>query len=115
MSLYESFAQLKFDIRMKDWNVNQNLVTEKEIKKKLESLKDMSDNVEEVSLFSTDQTQDPSNAPSEDSSSDTSDTSPPQQAVSAQDDHLNPNPPQPHNTEETNPVKTNEDPSNPWW
>ena len=112
MSLHESFAQLKFDTRMKDWNVNQNLVTEKEIKKKLESLKDMSDNVEEVSLFSPDQTQDPSNAPSEDSSSD---TLPPQQAVPTQDDHLNSNPPQPPNTEETNPVKTNEDPSNPWW
>ena len=55
MLLNEALTQLKFDTRMKDWNLNQGLVTEKEIKEKLKNIEDVSENVEEVSLFSEDE------------------------------------------------------------
>ena len=84
MSLHDSFLKLKFDKRMKTWNLNQKLVTEKEIKENLENLKDMNENVEPMALFSdppeatTDQQtpQTPQNNTGDTSISDVSATSP---------------------------------------
>ena len=51
MSLNDSFLKLKFDKRMKTWNLNQELVTQKEIKESLENLQDVSENAEQMVLF----------------------------------------------------------------
>ena len=51
MSLHDSFLKLKFDKRMETWNLNQELVTEKEIKGNLENLQDVSENAEPMVLF----------------------------------------------------------------
>ena len=52
MSLHDSFLKLKFDKRMKTWNLNQELVTKEEFKENLENLKDISENAEPMVLFS---------------------------------------------------------------
>ena len=51
MSLNEAFAELKYDKRMKDWNMEQGFVTEKDIQEHLKALRDVNDNVETVTLF----------------------------------------------------------------
>lgn len=51
MSLHEAFSKLKFDRRMKDWNVNEGLVTEKEIHQHLKALEDETDNMEQMTLL----------------------------------------------------------------
>ena len=43
MSLYEAFSELKFDKRMKDWNINQGFLKEKELQDHLKTLEDLSD------------------------------------------------------------------------
>ena len=68
MSLHDSFLKLKFDKRMEAWNLNQGLVTEKEIKETLENLPDVSENANPMVLFpnpseSTDTDQEPSQTP----------------------------------------------------
>ena len=51
MSLHEAFSQLKFDKRMTNWNLNQEIVTEDEIKQNIGQLEDVSDNAESMVLF----------------------------------------------------------------
>ena len=51
MSLHDSFLKLKFDKRMKAWNLNQKSVTEKEMKENIENLQDDSENAEPMVLF----------------------------------------------------------------
>lgn len=134
MSLHDSFLKLKFDKRMKTWNLNQGLVTEKEIKENLEGLQDVNENAESMVLFpefsdpakvekqASQQSQTQQNQPlnKEEGSSTTYDTQ--SATITSQTD-----PQEAHsgdmtggeeiitNKEEDTNQKPNEDPSNPWW
>ncbi len=50
MDLNKALDSLKFDTRMKDWNVKQGLVTKEDVEKNLKGLKDMAGDCEEVTL-----------------------------------------------------------------
>ena len=63
MSFNKSFSGLKFDKRMRDWNVKQGFLTEEEYKAHLESLNDLQDecvllSIEDESSKSTDSSTD---------------------------------------------------------
>ena len=133
MSLYDSFLKLKFDKRMKTWNLNQGLVTEKEIKENLKSLQDVNENAESMVLFpefsdpakiekqASQQSQTQQNQPlNKEEDSTTYDTQ--SATITSQT-----GPQEAHsedmtggkeiiaNKEEDINQKSNEDPSNPWW
>ena len=42
MDLSKALENLKFDVRMKEWNLKTGLVKEKEVEENLKNLKDMS-------------------------------------------------------------------------
>lgn len=50
MNLAKALENLKFDTRMKDWNLKQGLVTKEDVEKNLSGLKDHSADCEEVTL-----------------------------------------------------------------
>jgi len=50
MDLNKALDNLKFDTRMKDWNIKQGLVTKEDIEKSKQALKDDAANCEEVTL-----------------------------------------------------------------
>lgn len=50
MDLNKALENLKYDTRMKDWNMKQGLVTKQDLEKNLETLKDEAANSEEVTL-----------------------------------------------------------------
>lgn len=50
MSLDKAMKMLKFDKRMTEWAVNNGQMTKEELKKHLDSLPDLKDNVELVSI-----------------------------------------------------------------
>lgn len=132
MSLHDSFLKLKFDKRMKTWNLNQGLVTEKEIKENLESLQDVNENAESMVLFpelsdsakeeqTSQQSQTQENQlldKKENTTYDTQSTvftSDSQEAHSGDmttEEEITSEKP---NKEEDIKQKSNEDPSNPWW
>lgn len=41
MDLGKALENLKFDVRMKEWNIKQGVVKEKEVEENLKNLKDM--------------------------------------------------------------------------
>ena len=50
MDLNKALDNLKFDTRMKDWNIKQGVVTKDDLEKNLKGLKDDAANSEEVTL-----------------------------------------------------------------
>jgi hypothetical protein len=50
MDLSKALENLKFDTRMKDWNVKQGIVTKDDLEKNIKNLKDDAANSEEVTL-----------------------------------------------------------------
>lgn len=50
MDLNKALDNLKFDTRMKDWNVKQGLVTKEDVEKNVKGLRDMVNDCEEVTL-----------------------------------------------------------------
>jgi hypothetical protein len=50
MDLHKALENLKFDTRMKDWNVKQGIVTREDIETNSKGLKDQSADCEEVTL-----------------------------------------------------------------
>jgi hypothetical protein len=50
MDLNKALDNLKYDTRMKDWNIKQGLVTKEDIEKNKQGLKDDGANSEEVTL-----------------------------------------------------------------
>jgi len=50
MNLAKALENLKFDTRMKDWNLKQGLVTKEDVEKNLSGLKDHAGDCEEVTL-----------------------------------------------------------------
>jgi hypothetical protein len=50
MDLSKALENLKFDTRMKDWNVKQGIVTKEDLDKNIKNLKDDVANSEEVTL-----------------------------------------------------------------
>jgi hypothetical protein len=50
MDLSKALENLKFDTRMKDWNVKQGIVTKDDLDKNIKNLKDDAANSEEVTL-----------------------------------------------------------------
>lgn len=50
MALDEALKQLKFDKRMEDWNLRQGVLTEAELKTKLDGLEDSQGNAGRVNL-----------------------------------------------------------------
>ena len=50
MDLSKALDNLKFDIRMRDWNVKQGNITREEFEKNSKSLKDNAGDCEEVTL-----------------------------------------------------------------
>ncbi len=59
MSLDKAIKNLKFDVRMKEININNNVLTEAELKKHIEQLPDLSHTTEKI-VFE-DETQEPIN------------------------------------------------------
>ena len=131
MSLYDSFLNLKFDKRMKTWNLTQGLVTEKEIKEDLENLTDVTENAEPMVLFPSPEPKNTDQSPSQEQEAPQTQQEP--SLTNEKDDTAyNTQPPvaidqdslqqqEQIATEETavnkdeDTQKTNEDPSNPWW
>ena len=54
MSLDKAMKNLKFDTRMQEYNLNNGLLTQEELKKHLESLQDASNNVELIDIDDAD-------------------------------------------------------------
>lgn len=50
MDLSKALDSLKFDTRMKDWNLKQGIVTKDDLEKNIKGLKDDAANSEEVTL-----------------------------------------------------------------
>lgn len=50
MDLTKALENLKFDTRMKDWNIKQGLITKDDYEKTIKSLKDSAGDCEEVTL-----------------------------------------------------------------
>jgi hypothetical protein len=50
MDLSKALENLKFDTRMKDWNIKQGLVTTDDLEKNKSNLKDSATDCEEVTL-----------------------------------------------------------------
>ncbi len=50
MNLAKALENLKFDTRMKDWNVKQGIVSREDLDKNLTTLKDHAGDCEEVTL-----------------------------------------------------------------
>ncbi|MGZ6479848.1 MAG: hypothetical protein ACXWQE_11125 [Bdellovibrionales bacterium] len=50
MDLSKALDSLKFDTRMKDWNLKQGIVTKDDLDKNIKGLKDDAANSEEVTL-----------------------------------------------------------------
>lgn len=50
MDLAKALENLKFDTRMKDWNIKQGIVTKDELEKNVGGLKDSANDCEEVTL-----------------------------------------------------------------
>jgi hypothetical protein len=50
MDLNKALENLKFDTRMKEWNVKQGLVSREDLEKNLKGLKDNAGDCEEVTL-----------------------------------------------------------------
>lgn len=50
MDLSKALENLKFDTRMKDWNVKQGVVTKDDLEKNVKNLKDSAADCEEVTL-----------------------------------------------------------------
>ncbi len=142
MSLHDSFLKLKFDKRMKTWNLSQGLVTEKEVKENLEGLPDVSENAKPMVLFPnpsdpTNTNQQPSQDPqtqqeevANEKNDTTYNTQPPtitdqadpqeaqvviEENVANKEENIGNKEENVPNKEENVTQKSNEDPSNPWW
>ena len=50
MDLNQALQNLKFDTRMKEWNLKQSIVTKDEVEKNLNSLQDRANDAEPVTL-----------------------------------------------------------------
>lgn len=50
MDLNEALNNLKFDTRMKDWNVKQGVVSKDDLDKNLKNLKDSTNDCENITL-----------------------------------------------------------------
>ncbi|MGE0526750.1 MAG: hypothetical protein AB7G93_20790 [Bdellovibrionales bacterium] len=50
MDLGKALENLKRDVRMRDWNLNQGLTSKDEVKAQIESLPDLSEQCEAVTL-----------------------------------------------------------------
>ncbi len=50
MDLSKALENLKFDTRMKDWNIKQGTITKEDVEKNLKSLRDHAGDCEEVTL-----------------------------------------------------------------
>jgi hypothetical protein len=50
MDLAKALENLKFDTRMKEWNMKQGLVTKEDLEKNVSGLKDSAGDCEEVTL-----------------------------------------------------------------
>jgi hypothetical protein len=50
MDLGKALENLKFDVRMRDWNTKQKTLTKDEVETHTKDLKDLKDDCEEVTL-----------------------------------------------------------------
>ncbi len=65
MSFNKSFSELKFDKRMKDWNLKQGFVTEQEYQDRLKSLDDAQDNSVLLSIEESAKSESDSSSPNQ--------------------------------------------------